>query len=257
MNRDKLHRTPVLAAPTLEPPTDRISRATTSQRKKQSRTTKMTNTCAPHPPRPRRRSVGPRRPWRRRVLITTLTIAIASATAFWGGGYQLFYREHQDPLRHVDAVVVLGGDNDGREAYGMRLVEAGYADTLVVSNPYPFHKGSDQDRRTELRRLCRSSTSDIKVVCFEPEPATTEGEARFVSKIAESRGWTSVVVISWRYHIVRARYIFGQCYPGDVVMRSVPRSYDRSAGDWTQVFAYQYAAFGKAIARGCDLNAKP
>lgn len=187
----------------------------------------------------------------RRALITILVNAVLTAGAFWVVGYQCFYREHQDPVQHVAAVVVLGGDDDRREAYGSSLAQAGYADTLVVSNPYPYHAGSDPIRRAKMRQLCRLSTSELKVICFEPEPATAAGEAQFVRRIAESREWYTVMVISWRYRLFRARFIFGQCYSGEIVMRSVPRSYDCSPSDWAHVFAYQYAGLAKTAVGGC------
>ncbi|MEY1676841.1 YdcF family protein [Gordonia sp. ABKF26] len=188
--------------------------------------------------------------WKRLAIVVMVTVGFLTA-AFWFVGYATFYRDNQDPLQHVDAIVVLGGDDDGREDYGRRLALEGYADTLVVSNPYPYHRGSDPVRRANMRNLCNSSTPELRVVCFEPEPATTKGEAMFVEKIANDRGWTSVMVITWRYHLVRAEYIFGQCFRGHVATRSVPRSYDKSIGEWFGTFAYQYGGFIKAAAIGC------
>lgn len=179
-------------------------------------------------------------------------VAVLAITAFFGVGYQMFYRDHQDALRKLDAIVVLGGDDDGREQYALELARAGYANTLVVSNPYPYHKGSDPIRRSNMRALCNASTAELKVVCFEPTPATTKGEASFVSKLAATRGWTSVMVISWRYHLVRARYIFGQCYSGEVAMRSVPGPYQKPFTGWTREFAYQYGALLKAAVSRCE-----
>lgn len=178
-------------------------------------------------------------------------VGVLAVGTFFGAGYQMFYRDHQDELRKVDAIVVLGGDDDGREQYGLELARAGYADTLVVSNPYPYHKGSDPVRRANMRALCNSSTAELKVVCFQPAPATTKGEAMFVSRLAASRGWTSVMVVSWRHHLVRARYIFGQCYSGEVAMRSVPRPHQKTIPDWAHEFAYQYGALLKAALVGC------
>lgn len=200
----------------------------------------------PSTPRPVRR-----RPLWRRLAIVVMVAIGAVVSAFWFVGYMAFYRDNQDPLQHVDAIVVLGGDDDGRENYGRQLALNGYADTLVVSNPYPYHRGSDPVRRANMRNLCNSSTPELQVVCFEPEPATTRGEAMFVEKIANDRGWTSVMVITWRYHLVRADYIFGQCYEGQVAMRSVPRSYDQTIGGWFDTFAYQFGGLIKAAAIGC------
>ena len=88
-------------------------------------------------------------------------------------------------------------------------------------------------------------------MCFNPDPATTRGEAQYIQKLADERNWNSVIVISWRYHLVRARYIFGQCFGGQVIMRSVPRSYDRSIGAWGYQFAYQFGGMAKAAIVGC------
>ena len=54
------------------------------------------------------------------------------------------------------------------------------------------------------------------------------------------------------YHMVRARYIFGQCFAGTATMRPVPRSYDYSPARWAETYAYQFFALAKAAALGCD-----
>jgi uncharacterized SAM-binding protein YcdF (DUF218 family) len=54
------------------------------------------------------------------------------------------------------------------------------------------------------------------VVCFHPDPYSTRGEAEAFSRLAAKRGWRSVVVVSSRYHLVRARMLFERCYDGQV-----------------------------------------
>ncbi|WP_174519058.1 YdcF family protein [Gordonia desulfuricans] len=190
-----------------------------------------------------------RRRWRRAGLIVAVAALVATA-AFYGLGYQLFYRDHSDPLRHADAIVVLGGEHDGREDYGLQLAREGYASTVVISNPYlDDHSKSNTQL---MQRVCSAGTDTIEVICFDPDPSTTRGEAMKVQQLAEERGWTSVIVVSWRYHLVRARYIFGQCFDGDVVMRAVPRTYPSSFAFWSHVYAYQYGGLVKAAVLGCD-----
>lgn len=167
--------------------------------------------------------------------------------AYCGVGYQLFIRDHSDPLRKVDAIVVLGGEHDGREDYGLRLAREGYARTVLISDPY-----NDVAGRALMKRVCSSSTDSIEVICFSPDPSTTQGEAMFTQRMAEERHWKSVIVISWRYHLFRSRYIFGQCFDGAVVMRSVPRQYSTSPAFWIYQFAYQYGGLVKAAILGCD-----
>lgn len=163
-------------------------------------------------------------------------------------GYQLFVREHQDPLRPADAIVVLGGEHDGREDYGLQLAREGYARTVLISDPYRPYTPLDTGI---MDRVCSASTSTIEVICFAPVPSTTQGEAMFTQRMAKQRGWHSVIVISWRYHLVRARYIFRQCFDGQTVMRSVPRDYSLPLWRWTFEFAYQYGGLVKAAIIGC------
>lgn len=180
----------------------------------------------------------------RNILIVGVTGILLFAVVYGGVGAQLFVRDHQDALRPVDAVVVLGGEHDGREDYGLRLAQQGYARTVVISDP-------SGGQSPVMRRACAAGTADIEVLCFDPDPPTTRGEAMQVQRLANERQWQSVIVISWRFHLVRARYIFGQCFDGQTVMRSVPRDYDANPLTWTFRIGYQYAGFAKAAALGC------
>lgn len=203
-----------------------------------------------------RQSPSPERPVRRRrllrrVVIAVVIVAVLAGTAFYGLGYQLFYRDHSDPLRKVDAIVVLGGEHDGREDYGLQLAREGYTSTVLISDPYMnnhYHRTGAQ----LMQRVCSSSTATIEVICFDPDPSTTRGEAMETQRLARQRHWHSVIVVSWRFHMVRARYIFGQCFDGDVVMRPVPRSYPSSLRYWSFQFAYQFGGLAKAAILGCD-----
>lgn len=172
------------------------------------------------------------------VLLTVLiTLGIA--------GHFLFTAPHGDQLSHADAIVVLGGDNDGRIQYGLDLARRGYADTVVISNAY---KNGDPT----YERACASGTATITVICFRPSPFTTRGEAMYVQRAAAQHQWKHVIVVSWNYHLVRARYIFHQCFDGDVTMRPVPRRYDFGPAESAYVYAYQYAGLVKAVVLGCN-----
>lgn len=184
----------------------------------------------------------------RRALAILAAAGVCVAGVLAVAGYLLFTRPHADPLSKADAIVVLGGDNDGRWEYGLDLARQGYASTVLLSNAY-------SDRPTDLsefRQACASSTATITVLCFIPDPFTTRGEAMYVARLAKQHNWTHVIVVSWNYHMVRARYIFHQCFDGDVTMRPVPRSYDYPPWRWAAEYGYQYAGFVKAVLLGCD-----
>ncbi|MGV9793123.1 YdcF family protein [Gordonia sp. NPDC003422] len=179
----------------------------------------------------------------------TAVFLVALVTALSCIGYQLFGREHQDTLRRADAILVLGGEHDGREEYGLDLAREGYASTVLVSDPYRPYGSVDQQI---MPKVCNAGTPRIEVICFVPNPSTTRGEAMFVQQIARARHWKSVIVVSWRFHLVRARYIFGQCFDGNVIMRSVPRSYAQPLWLTAYTYSYQYGGLAKAALLGCD-----
>jgi uncharacterized SAM-binding protein YcdF (DUF218 family) len=185
---------------------------------------------------------------RRRAVAIVVVICLGFVGILGVTGFVLFNRPHADPLTKADAIIVLGGENDGRLQYGLSLAEQGYADTVVLSNSYNDHPGDLPD----FERACASGTATVTVICFVPSPFTTRGEAMYVARLAKQRNWTHVIVVSWNFHIVRADYIFRQCFGGSVTMRPVPRTYDYSPWKWATVYAYQYSALIKALVLGCD-----
>ncbi|MET9326001.1 YdcF family protein [Tsukamurella sp. NPDC003166] len=182
------------------------------------------------------------RRWQK-LLWVTAVLVVAVLAAVGGVGYVLFGVPHEDPLRKVDAIIVLGGEHDSREYYGIRLAQEGYAKNVVLSNPYAATDRTMQD-------LCDTRIDDIAITCERPAPSTTRGEAMFTRRLSERHGWKSVIVISWGYHLTRSRYIFDRCYSGETVLRAVPRSYDYGPADWELVYLYQFFGTAKAVVQG-------
>lgn len=184
---------------------------------------------------------------RRQRHLVYASIAALVALLFLNGasGTILFAGAQADPLKRADAIVVLSGEHDGREAYGISLAEQEYAPTVLISNP---HRPSDK----VMAQACRPR-SDIKIICRAPSPATTRGEAIMTRQFAQQYGWKSVIVISWRFHLPRARYIFDQCFTSpdrSVIMRDVPRTYPFSVANWQYQYLYQYGGWVKAVIQG-------
>jgi len=177
------------------------------------------------------------------LLVLAIVLPVLLVSAVGVGGYVAFTKAPVDPITPADAIIVLGGEHDGREAYGISLAERGVADTVVLSNPYGAADPT-------MKKYCGVETDTYSVLCEEPEPSTTRGEAIFTQQLAEERGWDHVVVVSWRYHLPRARYIFDQCFAGEVTMQAVPRTYDFSLVHWEYTYLYQLAGFTKAAIQG-------
>jgi uncharacterized SAM-binding protein YcdF (DUF218 family) len=127
--------------------------------------------------------------------------AIAAAT--------LFVWPPQHPAAKADAVVVLAGGRGPRLAKGLELVRQGIAPVLVVSDGW-------SPQWPEANRLCAGRAAPAKVVCFRPDPYDTHGEAEGFTRLAQRHGWNSVVVVTSRYHLVRASMLFDRCFDGTV-----------------------------------------
>ena len=102
------------------------------------------------------------------------------------------------------AIVVLGGAGSERAELGIALAEE--YDALLVLSSSSQHFAQDMGVRC----------GGPGVLCFEPDPPTTVGEARNVADFAAERGWEHVTVATSRFHTARARVVFRQCL-GDAV----------------------------------------
>lgn len=130
-------------------------------------------------------------------------------------GWPVYVRPQIDALRHADAVFVLGGYDYGRYPYGMSLAGAGWAPTLVISNP-------NGPKDPWLHKYCATQHPEFRLVCFMPEPNRTRGEARELGRLAAENGWRTVIVVTARTQISRARYILQRCFEGELIMSEIP-----------------------------------
>ena len=121
----------------------------------------------------------------------------------------LFVWPPQHVAERADAVVVLAGGRGPRLARGLALVRQGIAPVLVVSDGWAA-------TWPEANRLCAGRPVRTRVVCLHPDEDSTRGEAESFARLAAARGWRSVLVVSNRYHIARARILFERCFHGTV-----------------------------------------
>jgi uncharacterized SAM-binding protein YcdF (DUF218 family) len=177
---------------------------------------------------------------RRSILVLAVLVAgwlVACAVLF------LWPRVGAPPAK-ADAVVVLSGARNTRLDPGVALVRRGVAPVLVIS-------GARQDPRwLEARRLCRQGrVAAAKVICFEPKPFSTRGEARAVGALARSHGWTKVVVVTSTFHVTRARMLFHRCYSGRLWMVGTPTRWWMLPEEWA--FETGKLAVQLTAERGC------
>jgi uncharacterized SAM-binding protein YcdF (DUF218 family) len=137
-------------------------------------------------------------------------IALTALVALALASVPLFILYDGDQAAKADAVMVLAGEKR-RLSVALDLVERGVAPVLVISD------GLDP-RWTRANRLCRFG-DPARIVCVRPEPYSTRGEARLAARLAQERRWDSLVVVTSRFHLFRARLLFERCFRGrlDVV----------------------------------------
>jgi hypothetical protein len=159
------------------------------------------------------------------------------------GGLPVYVRPQIDPLRHADAILILGGTGRSRYTFGLDLASEGWAPKVVVSDPY-------WPDETWLTDYCAVPHPGLDLLCFFPDPPTTTGEARELRRLAAQYGWRTVIVVTFRPHISRARFILEQCFDGDLVMVASPAHI--SLPSWAFEYVYQTAGYLREVLQpGC------
>jgi hypothetical protein len=175
-----------------------------------------------------------RRHWRSAVIVLVIfLITVGAMTA------RLFIWPDQGMPAHVSAIVMLNGPGN-RLTTAEDLAWQHRAPFLVVSRGSPvWGHGS----------ACAAAIPHVKVICFDPSPATTRGEAEFVGRLARKYHWTSVVLVTTVPQDTRGRLRVERCLAGPVYVVTVPVR----PSAWPYEIAYEWAATVKALVfqRGC------
>ena len=179
-----------------------------------------------------------RRPRIRWVVVPVCLLLIAAVI----GGLPVYVRPQVDPLRHADAILVLGGNGFSRYPFGIDLGMQGWAPKVVLSNPETDNEW--------LTKACNTPHPGIELICFVPDPPTTLGEGRELRRLAERYRWRSVIVVTFTPHISRARFILQRCFDGELIMVASPTHI--SLLDWPVEYVYQTAGYVRAALQpGC------
>ncbi len=137
----------------------------------------------------------------------------------------------------VSAIVMLAGPGN-RLPVALELAREHRAPVLVVSRGWQGYGGP-----------CPAPVPGVKLICFDPDPGTTRGEAEALGKMARQFGWRSVVLVTTRPQDTRARVMAERCFGGStyVVTAAFP------ATSWPYQIVYGWGALFKALvlARTC------
>jgi uncharacterized SAM-binding protein YcdF (DUF218 family) len=159
------------------------------------------------------------------AAVFVFIVAFCTATAL------LFVFPTEGAPARVDAIVVLGGSGN-RLDLGLQLAREDRAPYLVLSMGLPWLPPG----------ICTQDVGAAKVICFQPNPDTTQGEAEGASVLAKQHNWSSLLVVSTRDQVWRAHLRFQRCSSGHIYGLGSPLS----VGQWPMAIVYQWGATIKA-----------
>jgi uncharacterized SAM-binding protein YcdF (DUF218 family) len=144
---------------------------------------------------------------------------------------RLFVWPAQGMPAHVSAIVMLAGPGN-RLPVALQLAREHRAPVLVVSQGQHGYGGP-----------CPPKIPGVKLICFEPDPGDTRGEAEFAGQLAERYRWRSVALVVAREQDTRARILMERCFHGSVyvIAGSLP------FGSWPYQITYEWGALFKAL----------
>jgi hypothetical protein len=119
-----------------------------------------------------------------------------------------------------------------RLSVALQLAREGHAKVLVISQGHLGYGGP-----------CPAAISGVRLICFDPNPSNTRGEAEFAAKLAKRYGWRSVILVTTREQDTRARIIMGRCFSGQVYVATAAQPWY----DWPYQIAYGWGALIKAL----------
>jgi len=171
--------------------------------------------------------------WRRlpraaRIVLSTalvLVLIFAALTA------RLFVWPAQGMPAEVSAIVMLSGPGV-RLPVALQLADEHRAPVLVISQGYDGY-GSP----------CPPRPSGVQLICFDPEPSTTRGEAEYIGRLAKKYDWSSLVVVTSRPQATRARMLVERCFTGAVYNSTGPLPMQ----SWPYQIVYGWGALAKAL----------
>jgi uncharacterized SAM-binding protein YcdF (DUF218 family) len=171
--------------------------------------------------------------WRRlpRTVRVVLSTALALILAFGAMTARLLVWPTQGMPAQASAIVMLAGPGV-RLPVALQLADEHRAPVLVISQGYDGY-GSP----------CPPRPSRVKLICFDPVPPTTRGEAEYIGRLAKKYHWTSVAVVTSRPQATRARMLVERCFSGAVysITGSLP------VQSWPYEIAYGWGALAKAL----------
>ena len=164
---------------------------------------------------------------RRRILagVLALVLVFAALTA------RVLVWPAQGMPSHVDAIIMMAGPGD-RVSAAVRLARERRAPVLVVSQGQHGYSNP-----------CPPPVPGVQLICFDPDPGNTRGEAEFAASLAGKYHWHSIVLVTTAEQASRARMLMRRCFAGDVYVVTAAEPLSSVPGQ----IVYGWGALVKAL----------
>jgi hypothetical protein len=159
------------------------------------------------------------------LALGAIVLGVASA--------RLFIWPDRGMPAHVSAIVMLNGPGDRLDT-ALDLAWQHRAPFVVISRGSSYWGHGS---------ICAPRIPRVTVICFNPDPAHTRGEAEFVGRLARKYRWQSVALVTITPQDSRARLRVERCFAGPVYVMTAPLSLSA----WPYQIAYECGALTKAL----------
>jgi hypothetical protein len=162
------------------------------------------------------------------VVLMAILVAFGAATARW-----FVWPPQQAMPYRVDAIVMLDGQGD-RLGTALDLAWAQRAHMIVISRGSKYWGHGS---------VCAPKIPHVTVICFDPNPPTTRGEAEFAGRLAARYHWRSIAVVAIAPQDTVARIRVNRCVDGKIYVINAPFS----EIDWPYEVAHYWGATVEAL----------
>jgi uncharacterized SAM-binding protein YcdF (DUF218 family) len=174
----------------------------------------------------------------RRALIVVAVLA----SIVVGLGIQEVLTPDQAGTPVGEAIIVHDGGHGERLGSGLALAANGAAPIVVVMNGETIEWPDGEN-------LC-DQTQPFIVVCPEPSPSNTGGEASEIRDLVDAQNWTRLVIVTSDYHLHRALMLDRKCAP-DATLLGVGAQADIGSIRRVLLVLREVAALPQAWIAGC------
>ena len=143
---------------------------------------------------------------KRGVVAVAVLISVGMVACLLAIGRIGYFLDASEPPARANAIVVLGGDGDGfmRTRHALDLYAAGYAPMVAFSGGTQVKAGLAWSNAQIAAEMAGQLGLPQDATVVMPDSYSTRDEAVALEQLARERGWTSVIVVTDRFHTRRA-----------------------------------------------------